>query len=422
MIKLEYMKFLAPKFIFHPSIGLLLMSLIFTFIVVAAVISVFNANFASADQDPVITNVSPAEGTLGSSFVITVTGSQFKSSQGGGASSTAVLIHYSLGSIPLPTIVNSGTSLTATVNGSLELYADGGYFISVFNNTPQPGVYSNNFPFTLYNAPPYVPAASLSYDYYCSVSPVGMIDLSWEYEDPAADSNNETQYRFQADSNSNFTNCPSGEGFNPADYPNCIVNKIALNLNNPPGTVNHELVEVTVGEGSGYLQYGQTYYWRVKIWQGSVLWENPDPGVEKPLNSGWVYGGAFGTPEGPAPYADFSFSITSPSVIFENNSACYDGSGSPISCASYAWDFGDGTGIYDFSEDKFKYSYESPGTYLVRLTVSDDELQCAAEKSVDSPNEIIRSGIQWKETDPYSFASVTPSPTPTPTPTPSPPP
>lgn len=387
------MKFLTVKFIFVAALAVL----------------AFGAGEVKADEIPVITNVSPSSGTLGSPFTITVTGNHFKSSQGSGAASTALLIHYIYGvNKPLPTTVSSGTLLTATVPASLQLFAGDGYYITVFNSTPIPGVYSNDWPFTLYNAPP--TANALIYSYYCSSS-TSTVDFSWTYNDSPADSDNQEGYYFEADNNSDFS---SPE-----------VTRISLGLNNPPGAENHELVDITTGGGANFLQYGILYYWRVKVWQKSVLWENPDPNVEKPLNSGWVNGSPFTTIDHPGPYAYFSFTATSPSAIFTNHSACYDQFGNEEECVSYLWNFGDGTGTYNFSAQKFQYSYNAPGTYYVTLTVTDSSgLQCSDAKSLNAPNPPGQYKSQWKEINAgladYWESTPSPSPTSTPTPTPTP--
>lgn len=393
------MKFSISKFIFAAALAVL----------------AFGANEVKADEVPEITNVSPSFGTLGSPFTITVTGGHFKSSQGGGAASTTLLTHYVYGvNKSIQTTVISGTLLTAVVPGNLQLFADGGYYITVYNSTPQPGVYSNDWPFTLYNAPP--TADNLFYSYYCSSS-ASTIDFSWTYNDSPADSDNQEGYYFQVDDNSNFG---SPE-----------VDRISLGLNNPPGVVNHELVEIRTDGGIDSLRYGVPYYWRVKVWQRTVPWENPDPNVEKPLNSGWVNGNLFTTIDHPGPYAYFSFTATSPSAIFTNHSACYDEFGNEEECISYSWNFGDGTGIYGFSAQKFQYSYNAPGTYYVTLTVTDSSgLQCSDAKSLNAPNPPGQYKSMWKEVNPYQSvfwesqpsASPTPTPTPTPTPSPSPPP
>lgn len=84
-----------------------------------------------------------------------------------------------------------------------------------------------------------------------------------------------------------------------------------------------------------------------------------------------------------APVADFNLPVTActgTSVQFQNTSTIYPGIN-----VYYEWNNGDG-GITD--EENPSYTYNTPGTYTVQLTVSYDDIRCAnsASKTVDITN------------------------------------
>jgi len=77
-----------------------------------------------------------------------------------------------------------------------------------------------------------------------------------------------------------------------------------------------------------------------------------------------------GAPANQAPTASFSFSPSSPS---SGTQVSFNGAGSSDPdgwIASYSWQFGDGTTA---SGSSTQHAYNSPGTYTVRLTVSDNQ-------------------------------------------------
>jgi PKD repeat protein len=79
-------------------------------------------------------------------------------------------------------------------------------------------------------------------------------------------------------------------------------------------------------------------------------------------------------PPAGAPVASFYFSPTTPSALMTVN---FDGSASTASgtIVSYAWDFGDGT---TGSGRTVAHAYRAEGSYVVKLTVTDDRGQTAS--------------------------------------------
>ena len=72
------------------------------------------------------------------------------------------------------------------------------------------------------------------------------------------------------------------------------------------------------------------------------------------------------------PTASFTFSPENPSV---NEEITFDASASTDpdgSIVSYEWDFGDGN-ITSTTEEKINHSYSEAGSYMVKLTVTDDD-------------------------------------------------
>jgi PKD repeat protein len=142
---------------------------------------------------------------------------------------------------------------------------------------------------------------------------------------------------------------------------------------------------------SGYINYGKTYYWHVKV--GSSCAES---GWSTPLKTF-----IFAYPH-PAPDPNFIYLPTNPktgnTVNFTNSSACY-ASGT----CTYAWNFGDPTSGGNTSTNansSHTYVTKTTKSYDVIQTVYDELGHCASTTSLpvvgntgNLPN--------WKEVSPF---------------------
>jgi PKD repeat protein len=67
--------------------------------------------------------------------------------------------------------------------------------------------------------------------------------------------------------------------------------------------------------------------------------------------------------------ADFTFSPTNPSITSGTNTVIFDATPSSAGVTAWTWDFGDGTaaGV----AQRVSHTFSRPGTWIVRLTVTD---------------------------------------------------
>jgi len=152
--------------------------------------------------------------------------------------------------------------------------------------------------------------------------------------------------------------------------------------------------------GGNYLTYKTNYYWRVRVY------DQNDPA----LASIWYEGQPFETWLHSYPYAKFNsnwpnntFTWVNKSapISFTNDSRCYDIDNNYADCASYYWDFGDGSNNTDESPS---YTYTSTDnltkTYPVQLTVCDtDDYCCTASQNMTVKNPM--NVPQWQEISPF---------------------
>ena len=154
--------------------------------------------------------------------------------------------------------------------------------------------------------------SSVSSSAYCPLSPQGLHSFSWDYSDP--DNNNESQFQFQVDDDSEF-NTPE------------INREIAISL--PSGSTNNQMAAVQSGGGVDSLDYNQTYYWRVKVFDSGDPQESSD----------WVNGSSFATAPHPYPKTDFIWSPNIPEINkiteFTDKTIVYGGA----SIFSWDWQF-----------------------------------------------------------------------------------
>jgi PKD domain len=226
---------------------------------------------------------------------------------------------------------------------------------------------------------------------YCTASGAYYIHFNWTYVD--ASGYNETRYRIQIDDNSDFSslavNYDTGAGA----------------LNNPSGTVNSG--SIAVDNRFGDLYFGNTYYWRVKVYdnQGDV--------------SRWYYGGttitapgtSFSTDAHAWPHPSFTFSPPTPlvnnPVSFTDASTCYDASNNPQSCSTtgartYTWTFGDSN--TSSVKGNVSHSYTAAGTYATDLKICEGSNCCNASDSTPVSSVIVKTATTvptWKEISPF---------------------
>ncbi|KKP43137.1 MAG: Cell surface receptor IPT/TIG domain protein [Parcubacteria group bacterium GW2011_GWA2_33_14] len=323
---------------------------------------------------PTTTSILPTSKTNGDPvpFALTVNGSNF-------VASSVIYIN----GLAVSTVYISSSQLTTTIAA---LPPPGIHLITVVNPLPGGGT-SNSQTLTIYNAPPTANNLSVSSNVCPVLENTGLATFSWTYND--IDNNNEKKFQIQIDNNSDFSS--------PA------VDDFSDNLNNVPPTQNQQAVFITVGgTGIDSLLYNTTYYWRV------MVWEVPPVSPYQSDNSGWVCPGQSGECPGtpyitinhPGPYADFSYSATSPSVLFNNNSFCYGQGGA----CTYLWDFGDGT---ESTTENPTHPYPEADSYSVILTVSDnDGFECAKTQDITTVSNNFSFGkVFWKEFSSFLFDS-----------------
>lgn len=335
---------------------------------------VLGAGSAYAAQVPKIESIVPTSTTVGTpDFHFFVYGDKLRNSSIIHFVDYPMMIDYEYG----PPFVHADnndleTILSVTPPGGLPAHV---YRVLVEND----GDFSEEIvTFTVYNAAPTATNLSFSSNACPALPDTGLVYFFWTYND--ADPDTEKKFEFQVD--------------DTADFSSPVVNRTFDNLTNPSGTLNQQAVFITInGPENDSLMYDKTYYWRVRVWQNTPV------GVPyQSDNSGWVQGANYTTIANPWPYADFSFTATSPAVNFTNNSICYDNDGI---CNTYLWAFGDGlnSNLKDPS-----HAYSTPNNYNVSLTVTDGNgLQCEVTKPLNAPNKPYNSGSPiWREISPYS--------------------
>lgn len=263
------------------------------------------------------------------------------------------------------------------------------YNVTVVNPAPNGGT-SNAKPFTVNSRETSAVYANNldTSSPYCPVLPdTGLAYFYWNYQND--NGNRQKQFQLQVAENSS--------------YSQPLVDRTVPNLSNPPGTLNQQAVKVKLtstnpaGPGSDFINYNDTYYWRVKVWE-----KDPATGGLG-SSSGWIEGQAYSTFAHPGPYAGFTFAPGAPSpqsrVSFTSSSVCYNVSG-PAACQSYGWDFGDSGSS---SLQNPAHTYAAAGTFLVKLKVYDaTNNYCEAFKTIPVFSASGSNGLpRYKEISPF---------------------
>jgi len=228
------------------------------------------------------------------------------------------------------------------------------------------------------------------------------VNFSWYYSNSLI-SYKENKYQLQV-SKTSFSN----------PDPEIVVDITVSDLNNLPGTPNSQSINLESGcSEDDCLNYGQEYYWRVKVSNNGSEW------------SDWFVGTtSFTTAEHAWPYVNF----TPPSVAYINRSAsftdtsmCYrdenDVTGYPCTCydeynsrectdngsVTYEWWF-DFPAAADplytsFGSNTFTETYTSVGAKQIKVEVCDDVGCCSATDSiiVRKPSNV----PDWMEISPF---------------------
>ena len=226
----------------------------------------------------------------------------------------------------------------------------------------------------------------------------GAITFIWTYISP--NNVNESQFDFQIDDN--------------ADFSSPEVDTFIGGLDNPSGDQNSQTVivrPISTTPSCGYISYGHTYYWRVKVWD------------QNDRSSSWVPGpDSFETYPHPFPSPEFTFSgptagassstasllaVVEPNapVSFSDNSVCYDIDETSYLCktnldTTYTWTFGDDQSNH--TRGNTTHTYITPGTYTVNLNVCDDVGCCNFEEDVEVGDAPVNPGNPlWREINPF---------------------
>ncbi len=215
------------------------------------------------------------------------------------------------------------------------------------------------------NHPPTATNLQVAKGDYCSIP---SHYFSWTYSDP--DGNDESQFQFQIDNNSDFGSPEIDRTQTGAWH---------------DGDSNNQTVIVTVSPGSDQIGYNATYYWRVKVYD--------DQGAD----SGWVEGTSFTTEKHRYPFIDFNWSPAEPSqeedVLFADQSTVYGGA----SKSSWDWTFADGNPASS-SQQNPTIQFNSSGSHDVSLKVTDsDGYFCTGSKTVGARFKL----PDWQEILPW---------------------
>lgn len=232
----------------------------------------------------------------------------------------------------------------------------------------------------------------------------GVVTFEWVYQSP--NNTNEKQFTLQIDDN--------------ADFSSPEVNILVGDLNNPSGTVNSQIIVVRpipTTLGGNYLAYGETYHWRVKVWD---IKNRVSTWIENPTS--------FPTYAHPFPAPDFSVStqtgfngsataslltVIEPntSVTFVDNSVCYNSDETTYRCRDralneYTWTFGDGT--TSNVRGDVAHTYAIAGTYTVNLHIVDDIGSCNFSTTIGASATTGTGGLfLWKEITPFQKVNPT---------------
>ncbi len=230
-----------------------------------------------------------------------------------------------------------------------------------------------------YTSPNQAPTASsvrVAEPDYCASAPTAT--LTWSYSDP--DGNAQSAYRVEIDDSSDFSSVVYNTG---------------------------KIVSAATSHISSTLSYGTRYYARVRVWDSldtvsswATMTLCTGPGCAGDQQS-WT------TPTHAYPSAvNFTWSPTSPTpnqqVDFSTDTTtCYAVGGTPTACASYGWDFGDGSAPVAGPETTQAHAYADTGNYSVSFTATDaDGHTCPAGSPLTKSISVQGNLPSWHEVAP----------------------
>ena len=234
--------------------------------------------------------------------------------------------------------------------------------------------------------PPFADNLSVALN-YCA----GLATFNWNYNDIVGN-DPETAWQLQVSTDSNFSNIA---------YESCD------EVMNGDCDGSAESVTILV---SPALNYGTSYYWRVRVWDDTTV----DPA--------WTnYPDTFTTYAHQAPAVSYTMSPTPATVnqevsFTDNNFMCWLSSGASYSCYikdenTYQWWFGDdsdtgSTAISCSVSDaticgNASHTYDLSGSYPTELQVCDDIGCCSTTASLSVEAAKTNTVPQWWEITPY---------------------
>ncbi len=222
------------------------------------------------------------------------------------------------------------------------------------------GTVSDTVTITITNNAPTATDLTVTEGNYCGSALY--VFLSWQFSD-SDPGDTQGAYQVQVDNNSDFSSLEVDSG------------KV------------YSSSEIYTASG---LSYKTTYYWRLKVWD------------DKDLQSSWIYGPSFTTPQHIYPDPDFTWSPSPPSVdeivqfcavqevgvCSENVSTCYDINNNPISCSgkTFLWTLPLGVELVGTSTtnttENPQMKFSSSDSYNIKLEITDDVGTCGKTQQV----------------------------------------
>ena len=209
----------------------------------------------------------------------------------------------------------------------------------------------------LSNQPPSASNLRVSQPDYCLSGPAGTFSWTFTDSDPG---DTQSAYQVQADNNSDFSSPEDDSG------------KVTSNSNSYATIL-------------GKLNYNNTYYWRLRVWDS------------KDVSSNWISGPSFTTPVHAYPSIDFSWTPQIPGVnedvLFTDKSTVYGGA----SKQSWSWTFQSGSPAAS-NEESPTVKFSSIGEKTITLRVADsDGFSCPGSKTLNAEFPLPK----WKEIAPF---------------------
>lgn len=225
------------------------------------------------------------------------------------------------------------------------------------------------------NTDPIISGVSFTEPDYCALGPGGTVN--WTYSD--ADADPQASYQLQVDTNN---------GFSSPDIDQ---------------TVNTSGTSASISN----LSFGSSYYLRMRVTDsrgGVSAWANmatcTGPGCSGKVIKSWT------TPAHRYPNdLNFTWSPTNPlanQVVTFNTSTttCYNSANNPVACASYTWNWADGSPSEAGPNPTPAHTFAASNTYLVTLRATDSEGYTCPATSFQKAVIIGKPVPSWKEVIP----------------------